>query len=151
MDAKTDTKTALKQLRQKHGLTQDEMAERLIVTRQAVSRWETGETVPNTDTLKLISKNFGVSINALLGQPRNTICQVCGSPLDDADNYSREADGTLNEQYCKWCYIDGVHQYHDPEELIAYVIQQWNWGTPEQMSEFLRKQLSELEYWREKK
>ena len=42
----------------------------MFVTRQAVSRWETGETVPNTETLKLLSKLFDVSINTLLGAPR---------------------------------------------------------------------------------
>lgn len=36
-----------------------------MVTRQAVSRWENGDTVPNTDTLKLLSKEFDVSINTL--------------------------------------------------------------------------------------
>ena len=93
------TKKVLRDLRKKHGLSQDEMAEKLFVTRQAVSRWETGETVPNTETLKLISKTFGVSINALLDQPQNTTCQVCGSPLDSSC-YSREADGSVNDQYC---------------------------------------------------
>ena len=45
------------------------------VTRQAVSRWETGETVPNTETLKLLSRLFDVSNNTLLGSPRQLICQ----------------------------------------------------------------------------
>ena len=61
------TKEIIKNLREKHNLTQDELAEHLMVTRQAVSRWETGETEPNTETLKLLSKEFNVSINILLG------------------------------------------------------------------------------------
>ena len=65
----------LKNLREKHHLTQEQMAERLLVTRQAVSRWETGETQPNTDTLKLLSREFQVSINTLLGAPRVLFCQ----------------------------------------------------------------------------
>ena len=65
----------LKTLREKHNLTQDQLAERVMVTRQAVSRWENGETQPNTDTLKLLSKEFGISINTLLGSPRQLICQ----------------------------------------------------------------------------
>ena len=142
------TKKMLKELRETHGLSQDEMAEKLFVTRQAVSRWETGKTVPNTETLKLISEAFGVSINALLGQPQNTTCQVCGSPLDNS-SYSREADDAVNQQYCKWCYIDGAHKYHDMEEVINDVVPRWNWGTPEQMAEFLRKQLVTLEHWKE--
>ena len=39
-------------------MSQDELADKIMVTRQAVSRWENGDTVPNTDTLKLLSKNL---------------------------------------------------------------------------------------------
>ncbi|MBR5722560.1 MAG: helix-turn-helix transcriptional regulator, partial [Oscillospiraceae bacterium] len=72
------TQEVLLELRTKHGLSQEQLAEKLFVTRQAVSRWETGETVPNTETLKLLSKEFDVSINTLLGAPRKLICQCCG-------------------------------------------------------------------------
>ena len=71
-----ETKNVILELRTKRGLSQDELAEKIMVTRQAVSRWENGETVPNTDTLKLLSKVFDVSINTLLGQPRRLICQI---------------------------------------------------------------------------
>ena len=56
-----ETKNVILELRTKRGLSQDELAEKIMVTRQAVSRWENGETVPNTDTLKLLSKVFDVS------------------------------------------------------------------------------------------
>lgn len=62
-----ETKDVLLELRKKSRLTQDELAKKAFVTRQAVSRWETGETVPNVDTLKLLSKLYNVSINTLLG------------------------------------------------------------------------------------
>ena len=60
-----DTKTILLELRTQKGLSQDELAEKIFVSRQAVSRWENGETIPNTETLKLLSKFFDVSINTL--------------------------------------------------------------------------------------
>ena len=101
-----ETKEVLLNLRKKRGLTQEQMAEMLFVTRQAVSRWENGETTPDTDTLKLISRTFDVSINTLLGAPRQLFCQCCGMPLDDS-SISREPDGTFNEDYCKWCYHEG--------------------------------------------
>ena len=101
-----ETKDILKQLRLDSKLTQDELAERVFVTRQAVSRWETGETQPNTDTLKLLSKLYDVSINTLLGSPRRLVCQCCGMPLDDG-TLSREADGSYNEVFCKWCSTVG--------------------------------------------
>lgn len=55
-----ETKDVILELRTKRGLSQDDLAEKVMVTRQAVSRWENGETVPNTDTLKLLSKEFDV-------------------------------------------------------------------------------------------
>ncbi|MDO4307846.1 MAG: zinc ribbon domain-containing protein [Eubacteriales bacterium] len=86
---------------------QDQLAERVRVTRQAVSRWENGETQSNTDTLKLLSQEFDVSINTLFGSPRQLICQCCGMPLNEDSLISREPDGSYNEDYCKWCYADG--------------------------------------------
>ena len=88
-----ETKNVILELRTKNGFSQDELAEKIHVTRQAVSRWENGETIPNTETLKLLSKLFDVSINTLLGSPRKLICQCCGMPLDDS-SISRETDGT---------------------------------------------------------
>ncbi|MFA6730868.1 MAG: zinc ribbon domain-containing protein [Eubacteriales bacterium] len=99
------------------------------------------EELKNVETAKKV-------IKALETAPKNTVCQVCGSPLND-DCYSAEADGSVNEKYCKWCYIDGVHKYHSPQEVIDDVVPKWNWGTPEQMSDWLRKKLETLEYWRE--
>ena len=64
-----NTKDIILELRTKSGMSQDALAEKTYVTRQAVSRWENGETVPNTETLKLLSKLFDVSINTLLGSP----------------------------------------------------------------------------------
>ena len=96
-----DTKDILFQLRTQKGLSQDELAEKIFVTRQAVSRWENGETTPNTETLKLLSQFFDVSINTLLGAPRQLVCQCCGMPLEDSV-LSREPDEAFKENYCKW-------------------------------------------------
>lgn len=103
-----ETKDIILELRTKNGLSQEKLAEKLFVTRQAVSRWETGETIPNIDTLKLLSKLFDVSINTLLGSPRELVCQCCGMPLEDG-NIGKDADGSYNEEYCKWCYADGEY------------------------------------------
>ena len=63
--------------RESNRLTQDQMAERVTVSRQAVSRGETGETQPNTDTLKILSGEFNIPINTLPGSPRPPVCQCC--------------------------------------------------------------------------
>ena len=91
-----ETKNIILKLRTGRGMSQDELADKVMVTRQAVSRWENGDTVPNTDTLKLLSKEFDVSINTLLGEPRKLICQCCGMPIDDDSILGRDKDGTLN-------------------------------------------------------
>lgn len=92
-----ETGNILYELRTKNGLSQDELAQKLFVTRQAVSRWENGETVPNTETLKLLSRFFDVSINTLLGSPQKLVCQCCGMPLEDS-LMSREVNGDINEK-----------------------------------------------------
>lgn len=101
-----ETKSVIFELRTQKGWSQDELAERVFVTRQAVSRWENGETIPNTETLKLLSKLFNVSINTLLGSPQQLTCKCCGMSLDE-ECLSREPDGEINREYCKWCYADG--------------------------------------------
>ena len=131
-----EMKDVLKKLREKNSLTQEQMAKRVMVTRQAVSRWETGETQPNTDTLKLLSQEFEVSVNTLLGSPRQLICQCCGMPLED-DNISKETDGVFNE-----IIVSGVMQrgslYISQESLywiilwnICRILIIWEWMTGE--------------------
>lgn len=101
-----ETKDVILELRTKKRLSQEELAEKVFVTRQAVSRWENGETIPNIETLKLLSTFFDVSINTLLGSPQQLVCKCCGMKLEDS-NISKETNGDFNEEYCKWCYSDG--------------------------------------------
>lgn len=147
-----EIKDILKNLREKNQLTQDQMAERIKVTRQAVSRWETGETQPNTDTLKLLSREFDVSINTLLGSPRQLICQCCGMPLSEDDLISREPDGSFNEEYCKWCYSDGKFAYQSKDSLLDYLVSHMpnpdNLANEERRLQF-ESYLSQLNHWRE--
>ena len=56
----------LQELRKQKGLTQEELAETLFVSRTAISKWESGRGYPNIDSLKVISKFFGVTIDELL-------------------------------------------------------------------------------------
>ena len=145
-----ETKNIILKLRTERGMSQDELADKIMVTRQAVSRWENGDTVPNTDTLKLLSKEFDVSINTLLGEPRKLICQCCGMPLEDT-NISREPDGTFNEEYCKWCYADGKFIYTSLEELLDFLESHMSneaWP-PEQVRAYFENQLPKLDHWKQ--
>lgn len=139
----------LKSLREKNNMTQDQLAEKILVTRQAVSRWENGETQPNVDTLKLLSQLFNVSINTLLGSPRQLICQCCGMPLED-EIIGRDKDGALNEDYCKWCYSDGTYTYNNMDDLIDVCIpfMEKEGFTKEQARTFMKDKLPQLDYWK---
>lgn len=142
-----ETKDIILRLRTENGLSQDALSEKVFVTRQAVSRWETGETVPGTETLKLLSKLFDVSINTLLGSPRSLICQCCGMPLDDSA-IAKEADGTFNEEYCKWCYHDGEFVYTSLEQLTDFLVGHMSNESfpPEQVRAYLAEQLPKLNH-----
>lgn len=143
------TKNIILELRTKNGWSQDELAEKVFVTRQAVSRWENGETVPNTDTLKLLSQLFDVSINTLLGSPRKLICQCCGMPLEDSTT-SKEPDGAFNEDYCKWCYTDGKFVYTNLEALTDFLVEHMSNEKfpPEQARAYLNELLPTLKHWK---
>ena len=144
-----ETKDVLVALRKKHNLTQEQLAEKLFVTRQAVSRWETGETTPGPDALRLLSRSFDISINTLLGSPRRLICQCCGMPLTD-ECVSREPDGFFNEDYCKWCYADGKFVYTSLDSLVDFLVDHMSnaeWSKAD-ARKFFEAQLKELSYWK---
>lgn len=144
-----ETKDIIYELRAKRKMTQDELAEKVFVTRQAVSRWEKGETVPNSETLKLLSEIFNVSINTLLGSPRQLICQCCGMPLEDSI-IGHNADGSLNEDYCKWCYADGTYTYSNMDDLVDVCVKNManESFTEEQARSYMKKTLPTLDYWK---
>ncbi len=144
-----ETKDILRGLRKKHHLTQDELAEKVFITRQAVSRWEAGETVPGPETLKLLSVLFDVSINTLLGAPRKLVCQCCGMPLEDDSTISREPDGAFNEEYCKWCYADGDFAYKDMGTLIDFLVEHTPGGqwSPQQARAYFQEEIPKLKHW----
>lgn len=124
-----ETKNVILELRKSLHLSQAEFAEKLTVTRQAVSRWENGETVPNTDTLKLIAKTFDVSVDVLLGNPVGQ-CQSCGMTLEKDSDKGTESDGSQSEEYCAFCYQLGQFSRNiTMEEMVEYNLQdldEWN-------------------------
>lgn len=112
------------------------LAEKVHVTRQAVSRWENGDTVPNTETLKLLSALFDVSINTILGSPRELICQCCGMPLDDS-TISREPDGAF--------------KYQSKEQLIDFCVEHMSsesWPA-EQVRAHMEAVVPHLKHWKQ--
>ena len=84
------------------------------------------------------------------GNGRKLICQCCGMPIDDDSILGRDKDGTLNEEYCKWCYADGTYTYNDMDELIDVCVKNMvneNF-TEEQVRSYLKEMLPKLDYWK---
>ena len=145
-----EMKDVLKKLREKNSLTQEQMAKRVMVTRQAVSRWETGETQPNTDTLKLVitwslkfpSIRFWLSSPAHLSMLWNALMKM---------HSSAEKDGSYNEDYCKWCYAEGKFVYQSRESLLDYLVEHMpnpdNLGVDDRRAQF-NIYLSQLKHWK---
>lgn len=112
-------KDVLAQTRKEKGLTQEELARKVFVTRQAVSRWETGETTPGIDMTKLLASVLDVPVMHLLDLPQEPSCQCCGTPFSVPNmDKGTNTDGTQNPDYCKWCYDEGTFTYKTMDEVI---------------------------------
>ena len=77
----------LQELRKQKGLTQEELAELLYVSRTAVSKWEAGRGYPNIDSLKAISKYFSVSLDELLSS--DAILTIAEEESKQKENHAR--------------------------------------------------------------
>ena len=126
-----DTGKKIKELRNQSHLTQKDLAEKLYVSAQAVSRWENGEVEPSIETLKQLSSIFGVSLDELLcnevhiskpkqekeikyadrySKPVLAICENCNSPIYEKEDIVRLHAGKtdsggdmLKSIYCSKC------------------------------------------------
>ena len=78
----------LYELRRRHGMSQEELAEKLYVSRQAVSKWERGEAYPDTENLISISDMFGVTIDDLLRSEN-----ICESEPVSEENEGKDDNG----------------------------------------------------------
>ena len=73
-----DISTKLKELRIKEGLSQEKLAEQLMVSRQAVSKWENGEALPDMENMVALAKLYNISLDELVG--------IKADKSDTADN-----------------------------------------------------------------
>ena len=143
---------AIHAARKRAGLTQEQLASKVFVTRQAVSRWETGDSEPGIDMRKLLSAALDVPMADLLGLPDSPACQCCGTPFDVPNMpFGTNADGTENPDYCGWCYQDGEFTGGGLDEVIErnapYLMQATGYSQEEAVS-FLGALLPTLKRWR---
>ena len=78
----------LQELRKHKGLTQEELAELLFVSRTAVSKWESGRGYPNIDSLKAIARFFGVTIDELLSG--DELLTIAEKDTEQKENHIRD-------------------------------------------------------------
>ena len=146
------TKDVLQQVRKEKGLTQEELAAKVFVTRQAISRWETGETTPSIDMVKLLATVLDVPVMRLLDLPQEPACQCCGTPFS-VPNMPKgaEKDGTENPNYCKWCYDGGEFASATMDDVIEksapYLVQATGVSLDEAVS-FMGALLPTLSRWK---
>ena len=146
-------KDTLTQARKEAGLTQEELARKVFVTRQAVSRWETGETTPGIDMAKLLAVALDVPVTRLLDLPQEPSCQCCGTPFSIPHmEHGHSEDGTEDPAYCKWCYDNGTFAYQTMEDVIEasapYLAEASGVSLDEAVS-FMGALLPTLDHWRE--
>lgn len=90
MSKNNNLSSNLKKLRHEHQLSQTALAEKLHVSRQAVSLWETGKTYPDINTLRMISKLYQIPIDDLLNS-----CDFLVSTSNTKDNSTENILKTL--------------------------------------------------------
>ena len=78
----------LQELRKHKGLTQEELAELLFVSRTTVSKWESGRGYPNIDSLKAIARFFGVTIDELLSG--DELLTIAEKDTEQKENHIRD-------------------------------------------------------------
>lgn len=145
-------KDVIAEIRKEYGLTQAEMARELYVTRQAISRWETGETEPGVDMIKLIAVTFGVPLERFFDMPASYFCQCCGMPIPDPAIHGTNADGGMSEDYCKFCYQGGEFTAKDISmddfiEATAVHFVREQGGTLDDAVSFMATMLPRLKRW----
>ena len=140
-------------VRRAHHLTQEQLAAKLFVTRQAVSRWERGEVTPGIDMMKLIAAVTGEPLSHLLEMPEH-YCQSCGMILTP-DDCGTDATGAATDHYCKWCYDHGQYTYETTmeamiEDCAPRLAQNTSMSLDEAVS-LMGAVLPQLERWRDMK
>lgn len=112
----------IKKLRKDRKLSQSRLAKELQVTQQAVGKWETGKSVPDTDTLRRISEYFKTSVDWLLGVDRLVENAVAAASGD----FAIPIIGTVKAGYNALAYNDdfGVEyaNVRNPEEYFYLIV-----------------------------
>lgn len=95
----------LKKLREKNRLTQDELAEKLGVTRQAISKWENDRTYPDIENIKCLSELYGVTVENIVYAENKEKAEVVQKKSDENHILLREKTSVFESQLIIWIMI----------------------------------------------
>lgn len=126
----------IKKLRTNQGMTQKQLADKLFVSAQAVSRWENGEVEPSVDTITELAKIFDVSTDVILGviesdpepqteriiekeyvvkesKPVLAVCEQCNRPIYNGSEIVRHSFRTSTTTLCRQCEEKNKQRNHE--------------------------------------
>ena len=113
-----DIGNKIKQLRQKAGITQEQLGTRLSVSAQSISKWETGITMPDISLLPLLSSELGVTIDELFDLTTDQKLQRITKRLDVEEEFS---DGVFHEYES---FLKNLIDEHDDKRRILSLLAQ---------------------------
>lgn len=125
----------IKKFREDNNMTQDQLAEQMNVTRQAISNWENSKTQPDIDTLFKLAQIFNVSVEEIIyGEKRKTITNITNITNQTAGNTAKNGIGfgvalAMVISYVKWKSIGWaiLHGLLNWVYVIYYIIKYgWN-------------------------
>lgn len=93
--------------RRRNGLSQEELAEKIGVSRQAVSKWETGEAQPEIGKLRQLSDAFGVSTDWLLSEEEPV--EPKQAPVQNTASEAERLPGILGKLFRRFGWLAGVY------------------------------------------
>ena len=93
--------------RRRNGLSQEELAEKISVSRQAVSKWETGEAQPEIGKLRQLSDAFGVSTDWLLSEEEPV--EPKQAPVQNTASEAEKLPGILGKLFRRFGWLAGVY------------------------------------------
>lgn len=97
------------QLRKQQNLSQEALAERVNVTRQAVSKWELGTSVPELETVVALARTFGVTTDYLLSHEETASCAEPVQTQPQQQDWMDKLPGFLSKMFRRYGWLVGVY------------------------------------------
>lgn len=130
----------IKSIREKEGLTQEELAKELFVSRTAVTKWETGKSLPTIETLRMISEKYGISLDELIhnevesglytriknsGRQRIVLCAIILACIAAIVALVSPLAAQLKKGYPYEFSANEVVNYQDAMKIVPGILDEW--------------------------